>query len=84
MLCAADDEVAAYLATGEGRDKAGAYGIQGAAGTFVERVEACWNNVVGLPLCAVADLLAAAGVPVSLAGPACTLPDGLPCPELPA
>ena len=81
MRRAADAEVAAYLATGEGRDKAGAYGIQGAAGAFVERVEGCWNNVVGLPLCAVADLLAAAGVPVSPAGPACTLPDGTACPR---
>lgn len=82
MRRAADDEVAAYLATGEGRDKAGAYGIQGAAGTFVERVEGCWNNVVGLPLCAVADLLAAAGVPVNPAGSVCASPDGTACPNI--
>lgn len=39
-----------YLATGEGDDKAGAYGLQGAAGLFADRVEGSVNNVIGLPL----------------------------------
>ena len=39
-----------YVGTGEARDKAGAYGIQGAAASFVERVEGSVTNVIGLPL----------------------------------
>ena len=39
-----------YLATGEHRDKAGAYGIQGAAGALVERIDGSPTNVIGLPL----------------------------------
>jgi len=45
-----DDEIAAYVASGEHRDKAGAYAIQGRAGTFVTRIEGCYFNIVGLPL----------------------------------
>ena len=43
-------EILAYVRSGESSDKAGAYGIQGSAGAFVERVEGCYFNVVGLPL----------------------------------
>lgn len=46
----ADDQIESYLATGEADDKAGAYGIQGAAGTFVVGVDGSQSNVVGLPL----------------------------------
>ena len=42
--------IRAYVATGEPFGKAGAYGIQGVAGSFVSRVEGCYYNVVGLPL----------------------------------
>ena len=44
------DEIDEYVATGEPLDKAGAYGIQGAAGKFVEAVIGSHDNVVGLPL----------------------------------
>lgn len=44
------DEVEAYVASGEGEDKAGGYGIQGAAGAFVSRIEGSYGAVVGLPL----------------------------------
>ena len=43
-------EILAYIRSGESSDKAGAYGIQGRAGAFVERIEGCYFNVVGLPL----------------------------------
>ncbi|BAN01213.1 Maf family protein [Ilumatobacter coccineus] len=47
-----------YLDTGEADDKAGAYGIQGAAGAFVERVEGSVTNVIGLPLAETLAMLA--------------------------
>lgn len=45
-----DEEIAAYVALGESLDKAGAYGIQGAAAQFVRRIDGDYSNVVGLPL----------------------------------
>ena len=45
-----DAEIGAYLATGEPFDKAGAYGVQGCGGMFVESIEGCFYNVVGLPI----------------------------------
>jgi len=51
------DEVAWYVASGEGRDKAGAYAIQGLASRFIPRIEGSYSNVVGLPMAAVAELL---------------------------
>lgn len=45
-----DDDIAAYLATGEHRDKAGAYGIQGAAAALVAAVHGSLTNVIGLPV----------------------------------
>lgn len=43
-------EIEAYVASGEPMDKAGAYGIQGLASKFVDRIEGCYFNVMGLPL----------------------------------
>lgn len=43
-------EIEEYLATGEYKDKAGAYGIQGRAAVFVEKICGCYFNIVGLPL----------------------------------
>lgn len=57
-----DQQIAWYVATGEPMDKAGAYGIQGAGGVFVDRVEGSDTNVVGLPLAVAARMLAAAGL----------------------
>lgn len=49
--------VARYVATGEPMDKAGAYGIQGWAGAYIDRVEGCFFNVMGLPLAKVRQAL---------------------------
>jgi septum formation protein len=54
-----EQEVAAYIATGEPMDKAGAYGIQGLAAKWIPRVEGCYFNVVGLPLAVVSAMLEA-------------------------
>jgi len=51
------DDIAAYVATGEPRGKAGAYAIQGRFGRFVPRVHGCYFNVVGLPLALVAGMI---------------------------
>jgi septum formation protein len=48
-----DGELEAYVASGEGRDKAGAYAIQGRAAAFIERIEGSYGAVVGLPSCEV-------------------------------
>lgn len=45
-----EEQIRAYIATGEPMDKAGGYGIQGVGGTFVERVDGDYFTVVGLPL----------------------------------
>jgi septum formation protein len=55
------DEIAAYLASGEWRGKAGGYAIQGLAGAFVVRLVGSYPNVVGLPLAEAAALLAGEG-----------------------
>ena len=57
-----DGEIDRYIATGEPMDKAGAYGAQGWASLFVERLEGDFFNVMGLPLCALGKLLKQLGV----------------------
>lgn len=57
MLSLSEEEIAAYIATGEGRGKAGAYAIQGRAARWIPRVHGCYFNVVGLPLALVADMI---------------------------
>jgi septum formation protein len=54
---ASDDELERYVQTGEGRDKAGSYAVQGIGAFLVERVSGSYTNVVGLPLCEVVKAL---------------------------
>ncbi len=56
-----DAHIARYVASGEGRDKAGGYAIQGIGAMLVRRVEGSYSNVVGLPLCEVIEALQALG-----------------------
>lgn len=59
-----DQELAAYLSTGDWQGKAGAYGIQGPAGALIPWIQGSFTAVVGLPLCETASLLQAAGYPL--------------------
>jgi septum formation protein len=54
-----EDDVAWYVQSGEGRDKAGAYAIQGLASRFIPRIEGSYANVVGLPVAVVVELIRA-------------------------
>jgi len=59
-----DQDINAYLATGDWQGKAGGYGIQGPAAAFIPWIEGSFTAVVGLPLCETVSLLQAAGYPV--------------------
>jgi septum formation protein len=52
-----DEDIAWYLASGEWRDKAGGYAIQGLASRFIPAIDGSYSNVVGLPVACVAELL---------------------------
>jgi septum formation protein len=59
MMELRDQDIAWYLGSGEGRDKAGAYGIQGLASRFIPRIDGSYANVVGLPVANIPSLLSA-------------------------
>jgi len=56
-------EIRLYVASGEPMDKAGAYGIQGRAGLFIEHIAGSYSGIMGLPLCETGNLLKAFGYP---------------------
>lgn len=53
-----DDDIHAYLATGDYMDKSGAYGIHTFAGQFIQKIDGCFYSIMGLPLNTVRNLLA--------------------------
>ncbi|MGH9677040.1 MAG: Maf family protein [Candidatus Acidiferrum sp.] len=57
-----DEEIAAYIATGESMDKAGAYAIQGYASRWIPKIVGCYFNVVGLPVSLVCRMLREHGI----------------------
>lgn len=59
-----EEEISAYIKTGEPMDKAGAYGAQGKAALFVRGIEGDFFNVMGLPLCMLGEMLRQRGVEV--------------------
>jgi len=59
-----DSRIQTYIQSGEPFDKAGAYGIQGRAGAFVERIEGSYSEIMGLPLYETVQLLAKFGIVV--------------------
>ena len=59
-----DEEIRNYIASGEPMDKAGAYGIQGKAAAFIEKIEGDYNNVVGLPIARIYQELKQLGIDV--------------------
>lgn len=60
MLTLSDEEILAYIASGEPEGKAGAYAIQGRASRWIPRISGCYFNVVGLPLALVNTMMEAA------------------------
>ena len=58
MLATGDEAIAAYVATGEPLDKAGAYAVQGLGARLVAQVDGCLTNVIGLPVETTRQLLA--------------------------
>jgi septum formation protein len=62
MAALADADIRAYVASGEPRDKAGAYGIQGMAGIFIRSISGSYSGVMGLPVFETAQLLKNAGI----------------------
>jgi septum formation protein len=59
-----DEDIEAYLASGEWRGKAGGYAAQGIAGSFIVKIVGSYTNIVGLPLYETATLLAGEGYPI--------------------
>lgn len=66
-----DAEIEAYIATGDPFDKAGSYAIQHLVFQPVARLDGCYTNVVGLPMCTLQTMLAGIGWPGIEAKPVC-------------
>lgn len=62
MIPFTEKQIEHYIASGEHRDKAGSYGIQGMAGAWVKRIAGSYTGVMGLPICETAALLRKHGI----------------------
>jgi MAF protein len=79
-----DDEMTAYIASGDPKDKAGSYAIQNSAFRPVERIQGCYANVMGLPLCHLVRSLREFGVQPAVDVPrACQHANQIECPVYP-
>lgn len=74
-----DEEIAAYIATGDPLDKAGAYAIQHPVFRPAARLRGCYTSVIGFPVCRVAQLLRQAGVDLPAGAPAAVADDWREC-----
>lgn len=66
-----DTQLDEYIATGEPRDKAGAYAVQGLGGALIESVEGCLETVIGLPLCLTGRLLSSCTLQILVGDDCC-------------
>ena len=64
MMTLTEAQIERYITSGEPRDKAGSYGIQGKAGAWIKRIEGSYSGVMGLPVFETADLLRKANLAV--------------------
>lgn len=62
MMSLTDNQIEAYIASGEHQDKAGSYGIQGLAGAWIKHIEGSYSGVMGLPIYETAALLRKHGI----------------------
>ena len=62
MMTLTDEQIELYITSGEHRDKAGSYGIQGYAGAWIKRIEGSYSGVMGLPIFETAVLLRKSGI----------------------
>ncbi|MES1989158.1 MAG: Maf family protein [Pseudomonadota bacterium] len=64
MMTLTEEQIERYITSGEPRDKAGSYGIQGKAGAWIKRIEGSYSGVMGLPVFETAELLRKANLAV--------------------
>jgi septum formation protein len=57
-----DEEIKRYIGTSEPFDKAGSYAVQGKGGYMVKEIKGSYTNVVGLPICEIAEVLLSLGI----------------------
>lgn len=61
-----DEQMEAYIESGKGLDKAGGFGLQDENGIFVQEIIGCYPNVIGFPICEVAEILKSMGIPINV------------------
>ncbi len=61
-----DEQIESYVASGQGLDKAGGFGLQDENGLFIEHLDGCYTNALGFPLCDVQEMLRHVGIDTSV------------------